>query len=196
MKNWAPLSGGLVDSSIWEEPDHVFRVFMAMLSLKDRDHVVAMDGYKLAKRIHMEVGLVTDALRVLSEPDSRRPEQEFGGRRIQKVEDGWLILQGEAYKAEMQQEARRQRNRRAQAAYRDRQKMKGGGKPLAGEAAYVKALESGDAAGANRVLGGLNGLPEAESSPAIPEVPTREQAVTTNPDSESGQWIDGEWVPD
>jgi hypothetical protein len=140
MKNWAPLWSGLVDSSIWEEPDDVFRVFMAMLSLKDVNHVVSMDGYKLARRIHMEpVERVEAALKTLSEPDPRRKGQEFDGRRIKKVDDGWEILNGEVYRKMVQEEMRRVRNRKAQAAWRERKKVKS--VPQAGERVFVKDVE-------------------------------------------------------
>lgn len=111
-----------MDSSIWEEEDHVFRVFMAMMSLKDSNHVVSMDGYKLARRIHRDLAEVEDALRILSEPDKRRPDQEHEGRRIKKVDDGWLILNGEYYRQLVAMEMRRTRNRRAQASYRERKR--------------------------------------------------------------------------
>lgn len=144
MNNWAPLWSGLVDSSIWEEEDHVFRVFMAMMSLKDANHVVSMDGYRLSKRIHMDLVKVEDALRVLSQPDIRRPGQEHEGRRIRKVEDGWGIINGEYYRQLVREEMKRLRNRRAQQAHRERMRQKQGRtQPQAGEQAYEKALENG-----------------------------------------------------
>lgn len=150
MKSFTPLWNGLVDSSIWEEPDHVFRVFMAMLSLKDANHQVTMDGYKLAKRIHMPVDKVEAALKILSEPDSRRPDQEFEGRRIKKVDGVWEILNGEFYRQMVSDEMRKARNRRAQAAFRERQKLKS--KPLPGETQYVKTLENEGEAAADKLL--------------------------------------------
>jgi hypothetical protein len=143
MNTWAPLWNGLVDSSVWDEPDHVFRVFMAMMSLKDADHIVRYDGYKLAKRIHMtdRMDLLLDALKVLSEPDRLRPGQEFEGRRIEATEEGWRIINGEKYREMVQVERRRARNRKAQQAWRDRKKNKQ--TPLPGETAYVKGAENG-----------------------------------------------------
>jgi hypothetical protein len=153
MNTWAPLCNGLVDSSIWEEPDHVFRVFMAMMSLKDADHVVRYDGYKLAKRIHMreEMDKVLDALKILSSPDNKRPGQEFDGRRIEAVEDGWLLLNGEKYRELAKNEMRKVRQRKAAKAYRDRKKQKQKG-PIAGETTYVKIFEEEGEEAANKWL--------------------------------------------
>lgn len=126
MNSWSPLSDGLVDSSIWEEPDHVFRVFIGMLSIKGPDHVVRMDSYKLHRRLHMDHALVLDALKVMSSPDKRRLGQPHEGRRIEAVEGGWVFLNGEEYREQMSAIMKRARDARAQANYR----AKKAGKPL------------------------------------------------------------------
>lgn len=102
MSGWAPIWSMIVDSSLWEEPDCVCKVFVTMLALKDHDHIVRLDSYKLAKKAHKTEQEVVEALKVLSSPDTRRiAPQEFDGRRIEKVLDGWLILNGEKYKQMM-----------------------------------------------------------------------------------------------
>lgn len=135
MNSWAPLSDGLVDSSIWEEPDHVFRVFIGMMSIKDHTHVVRKNTYELSRRLHMNHEVVLDALKVLSSPDARRPGQPHNGRRIEAVDGGWVLLNGEAYKAKVQLIMKRARDARAQANYRARK----AGKPLP----YPRANSSG-----------------------------------------------------
>jgi len=69
-----------------------------MLALKDKDHVVRYTAYQLGSRAHMPEAEVLECLETLSKPDTKRIEpQPFEGRRIQKVEDGWLILNGQLY---------------------------------------------------------------------------------------------------
>lgn len=126
MNSWAPLSDGIVDSSIWEEPDHVFRVFIGMMSLKGPDHIVRLDSYKLSRRLHMEHPVVLDALKVLESPDTKRPDQPHDGRRLQAVEGGWFFLNGEEYREQVKLIMKRARDARAQANYR----AKKAGKPL------------------------------------------------------------------
>lgn len=126
MNSWAPLSDGIVDSSIWEEPDHVFRVFIGMMSLKGADHIVRLDSYKLSRRLHMEHPVVLDALKVLESPDTKRPDQPHDGRRLQAVEGGWFFLNGEGYREQVKLIMKRARDARAQANYR----AKKDGKPL------------------------------------------------------------------
>lgn len=112
MSSYSPLWSLIVDSSIWEEPDFVRIVFITMLALKDADHVVRRDAYKLAKSAHKSEQEVLEALKVLSSPDKRRLEpQEFDGRRIKKVADGWLILNGQKYRDMMRTLAIRESKR-------------------------------------------------------------------------------------
>jgi hypothetical protein len=136
-----------VDSSIWEEEDHVFRVFMAMMSLKDADHVVRYDGWKLAKRIHMgdELVKVEDALRVLSNPDKRRPGQEFDGKRIEKVEGGWLILNGQKFVDQLAEERKLRRRIYMRNYQREvRRKMAATSPPQATERAAEREYDDAD----------------------------------------------------
>lgn len=104
MNTWTPIWSFIVDSSLWEEPYHVRLLFLTMLSLKDADHVVRWDGYKLSKKSHIKPEECVDGLKVLSSPDKRRAafdcleEQQYEGRRIEKVSAGWLVLNGEKYR--------------------------------------------------------------------------------------------------
>jgi hypothetical protein len=136
MDNWAPLWSSIVDSSLWEEPDYVVKVFLTMLALKDSDHIYRGTAFRLSKRSNKPELEVLDALKILSMPDARRKEhQEFDGRRIKAVEDGWLILNGDKYRQKVRSEMTRMRNLRAQQAFRDRKKN---GTPLPGEETFVR----------------------------------------------------------
>lgn len=125
FRTWAPLWSMIVDSSLWGEPDWVIKVFITILALKDADHVYRGTAYALAQRSKKTEAEVLEALKILSSPDNRRVEaQEFDGRRIELVPDGWLVLNGEKYKELVQQEMKRARDRRAAKAYRDRKKQR------------------------------------------------------------------------
>lgn len=108
MNTWAPLWSKIVDSSVWCEPYFVRVLFTTMLALKDRDSVVRFTPFALSKRANMTEQEVIEALSVLSSPDTRRIEpQPFEGRRIEKVDDGYLILNGEKYREMVQKEWRK-----------------------------------------------------------------------------------------
>lgn len=159
MDTWTPLWSKIVDSSIWCEPDTVRIVFITMLALKDSDHVVRHSAFQLGQRAKKTEDEVLKALKVLSSPDKKRLEpQPYDGRRIQRVEDGWLMLNGEEYRKKVSDEMRKARIRRAQSSYRQKHKVKKEDKPAsagykAREAVAVKVLEAGDEEGFERMAG-------------------------------------------
>src|SRR3982750_1865410 len=95
---WAPLFAQIVDSSLWLESDVVVKVFLTMLAKKNKDMVVRGTAFNIAQWAKKTEQEVLDALRILSSPDTKRIEpQQFEGRRIERVADGWLILNGKVY---------------------------------------------------------------------------------------------------
>lgn len=138
----------IVDSSLWEEPDSVIKVYLTMIALKDEDHVYRGTAFGLGKRANKSEGEVLEALKVLCAPDSKRREaQAHDGRRLKAVEDGWFVFNGPKYREMVALEAKRARDRRAAKAYRERKKsgQAVSGRFMAGEGAYVKAKENGAA---------------------------------------------------
>lgn len=117
------------------------KVFMTMMALKDADHIVRMNAYEIGQAARKDEVEVLEALKILSSPDRERKEaQPYEGRRIKAVEEGWLLLNGEKYRAQVALEMKRARNRRAQAAYRKRQQKDD---PLPGEDRFVAAAKNG-----------------------------------------------------
>jgi hypothetical protein len=124
VNTWAPIWSGIVDSSLWEESGDVVKVFMTLLATKDSDHISRLDAYRIGKKCNLDEIVVLDILKVLASPDKRRKtQQDFEGRRIKAVEDGWLILNGQKYRDMVSKEMLKARNRRSQEAYRKRQKQ-------------------------------------------------------------------------
>ena len=121
---------------------------MTMLAIKEPDHVVRMPFRRLCKKANMEPDVCQGALQVLMEPDTRSiDDQPFEGRRIQLVDGGWLVLNGEHYRQEMSKLMLRirktewQRNDRA-----NKRANKVASKPLPGESGYVAAERAGASA--------------------------------------------------
>lgn len=143
MNTWAPIWSTIVDSSLWEEDGDTVKVFMTMIATKDSDHICRLDAYRIAKKCYLDELKVLDILKLLASPDQRRKtQQQYEGRRIKAVEDGWLILNGEKYRAMVRDEMRKARNRRAQAAWRARRSKTAGG-PSAEELRQVKEFNNG-----------------------------------------------------
>jgi hypothetical protein len=145
MNTWTPIFSKLVDSSVWSEPDYVCKVFVTLLALKDSDQVVRHTAFAIGKKCwptdEKAEERALEAFKILASPDNRRIEpQPFEGRRIEKVEDGWLVLNGLYYEDMMRSISRKVYKARKQREYRAMAR----GKPLHGEVAAVKALENGD----------------------------------------------------
>lgn len=171
--SWSPLWSGIVMSSLWDEDDYVIKIFITMLALKDSDHICRSSVYQLHKVTGKSQEQVMEALKILSSPDQRRQDhQEFEGRRIEAVEEGWLILNGEKYRAKVKQEMKRSRDRKAQQKFRDKQKLAEqypvSPPPSGREQRFVNAHERGDQEEADRIA--AEGLPEStgESAATIP----------------------------
>lgn len=113
VNTWAPLFSRIVDSSLWLEPDYVVKVFLTMMAKKDSDMVVRGSAFNISQWAKKSEQETLDALKILSSPDTKRIEKQlFDGRRIERVEDGWLILNGKLYRDLMVKENERARKRR------------------------------------------------------------------------------------
>lgn len=144
MNTWAPLWSGIVDSSLWEEDGDVVKVFMTILATKDADHICRMDAYRIGRKCNIDELKILDILKLLASPDKRRKiKQEFEGRRIKAVEDGWMVLNGAKYRQMVQDEMRKRRWAKAQANVRLKKKSTKKG-PSPGERGYVNAADRGD----------------------------------------------------
>jgi hypothetical protein len=160
MNTWTPLWNGIVESSVWLEPDYVRVIWITLLAIKDSDDVARGSAFQISRKANKTEAETIKALKILASPDKKRLEkQPHDGRRIKKVEDGWLILNGMVYRERVQDEMRKARWRRAQAAKRKR--LRDGLDGRAASAEYkarekraVAAAEAGDNDLADRIAAG------------------------------------------
>ena len=139
MNVYAPLFNKVVDSSLWLETDLVVKVFLTMLAKKDSDHVVRGNAFMIGQWSKKTEAEALEALAVLAAPDTKRLEpQPHEGRRIEKVEDGWLVLNGQAYEDLARKVARRFYKARKAREYREKEAELRRGRPLPGEQAFCK----------------------------------------------------------
>lgn len=125
MNTWTPVFGSIVDSSIWAESDLVVKVFVTMLAKRGADNVVYASAYQIGHWARKTEKEALEALQVLASPDKKRLEpQKFEGRRIQKVEGGWLILNGQHYQEVMRSMNRKNYKATKEREYRRRRKDK------------------------------------------------------------------------
>lgn len=123
MAGFVKVYGTILDSSIWLEAESTRIVFLTMLLACDRDGYVAASVGGLAHKANTSREKCEAALAILEAPDgdSRTPDND--GRRIEKVQGGWKVLNYQHYR-EMRTEkqiedADRQARHRAQKQGKD-----------------------------------------------------------------------------
>lgn len=112
-----------------------------MLAVKDADFVVRGNAYQFAMRFKMTEKEVLEGLKILSSPDKKRLEkQPYDGRRIERVSDGWLILNADKYRAMVKKYKKENRNEYMREYMKKRRKRS----PTLAEKNYVKQYENGE----------------------------------------------------
>ncbi|MBX3173292.1 MAG: hypothetical protein KF709_02715 [Gemmatimonadaceae bacterium] len=95
---YAKLSSTITRSSIWREPPATRVVWIALLALANRDGFVKGVEAWLAAEANVSRDECREALRTFMEPDPESQDQDYGGRRVEKVEGGWLVLNYPKYR--------------------------------------------------------------------------------------------------
>jgi hypothetical protein len=118
---YTKLFNEIVLSTIWRENDTTRLVWITMLALRNKHHVVEASVPGLADCARVSVEACREALKVLSDPDPDSRSQEAEGRRIEACEGGWFIINGEKFRRKMSEEERREKNAIYQARWRKKQ---------------------------------------------------------------------------
>jgi len=122
MAGYAKLHSAILDSTIWNEPNHVRIVWITMLAMADADGYVAAAVPGLAYRAHVSIQECEQALGKFLAPDPYSRTQEHEGRRITEADGGWILLNYQKHREERNLERRREQNREAQARWRAKRK--------------------------------------------------------------------------
>lgn len=133
---YTKLFSSIVASTIWREDDKTRLVWITMLALKDERHVVEASLPGLADLARVSLEECQAALEKLESEDKYSRSKEFGGRRIEKCDGGWVILNGEYYRHKLSLDERREYQRNYHREYRKRRKV------LSTEAACLGAQQA------------------------------------------------------
>ena len=120
---YTPLFKDILASSIWSEPPETRIVWISMLAMMDADGYVGGSISGLARINGLTPQQVQEAIECLenSDPESRSDEHE--GRRIEKVDRGWMVLNAVKMRELAKKEA--ERHRKATWARKQYAKKKG-----------------------------------------------------------------------
>jgi hypothetical protein len=111
MAGFTKLFHSILHSTIWREPDHVRIVWITMLALADQHGEVMASVPGLADISRVTRQQCEQALAVLAAPDPDSRNQEHGGRRVNAIDGGWLVLNYSAYRQRMSKDERRDKDR-------------------------------------------------------------------------------------
>lgn len=92
MAGFTKLSSDIVDSSIWDESPETCKVWITLLALADPEGYVRGSEGWLAGKSRVSMGKCVLALNTFQQPDIRSRNPKNGGKRIEKTENGWKIL--------------------------------------------------------------------------------------------------------
>ena len=137
---YTKLFSSIIASTIWREDDKTRLVWITMLAMKNERHIVEASVPGLADMARVSLKECEAALSKLESPDKWSRNQEHKGRRVEKCDGGWRILNGEHYRQLMSKEERREYQKLYHREYRKRRKVLGNGAACDGAR---KAIEDG-----------------------------------------------------
>lgn len=92
------LDSGIVKSSIWSSPLETRILWITMLAIKDENGFVECSRSGLIRLANIPADKFDSAIIELESPDPDSKSQEFDGRRIDKIDGGWIVLNHEKYR--------------------------------------------------------------------------------------------------
>lgn len=92
------LFGSILDSSIWGEDNDTRILWITMLVMADANGVVRASTSGLVRRAHVSEEAFRRSIKILESPDLDSKNQDYGGRRVEKVDGGWMVLNYKKYR--------------------------------------------------------------------------------------------------
>jgi hypothetical protein len=90
----------ILTSTIWQEPNDCKVLWFAILALKGPDQICRATIPALAQIASISIDDCKRYMTKFQEPDEYSRSQEHEGRRLEQVEGGYLVLNGERYQYE------------------------------------------------------------------------------------------------
>lgn len=111
----------ILDSTIWLAPDTQRLVWITLIAAMDEDSIARFAAPEnLAIRARVSVKACKAALKAFESPDPHGLHQENEGRRIERIPDGWLVLNGQKYREIVTKIVERERTKERVRKWRER----------------------------------------------------------------------------
>jgi hypothetical protein len=119
VSGYTKLFNSILSSTIWREDLPTKVVWVTMLAMADRDGIIEGSIPGLAHLAGATIKQTETAIQKFLSPDpySRTPEHE--GRRIEKVDGGWRLLNADKYRNRMSKADIQERDRLRKQRYRE-----------------------------------------------------------------------------
>jgi hypothetical protein len=112
------LDHGIIHSSIWSEPLPTRVLWITMLAMKDDSGFVASSRSGLIRAANITPDEFDKAIKCLESPDEESRTRDYDGRRVEKVEGGWVILNHEKYR--LHEDLKKEKHREYMRKWRDK----------------------------------------------------------------------------
>lgn len=120
---YAKLFSSILDSSVWLQPPTTRLVWLTLLAAKDQDGFARFATVEnLAARARVTLKEATIAVGALEGPDADSSNPDHGGRRIERVPGGWMVLNAGLYDAIAKREQEREQIRERVRRHRDKKR--------------------------------------------------------------------------
>lgn len=130
--SYTKLSSSILTSTIWMEGPNIKLVWITLLVLADKNGEVTATIPGLAWTAGVPLQDCEAAINKFLAPDpySRTPDDE--GRRLERIEGGWSLLNHQKYRLMAGKDEQKSSNAQRQQRWRDRQERNGKGAPRNG----------------------------------------------------------------
>jgi hypothetical protein len=120
MTGYTKLFSSILDSTIWQEDAETRVVWITMLAMSDQHGEVPSSIPGLAKRAGVALAVCEKALLKFLSPDPYSRTPDFEGRRIEKMDGGWRLLNYLKYRERATHEDQRRLNADRQRRFKER----------------------------------------------------------------------------
>lgn len=188
--SYSKLFSSILASTIWNEDNATRIVWITMLAMKDRDGIVEASVPGLAVLARVSPSECEKAIAVLSAPDPDSRTQTHDGRRIEKCDGGWFIINHDLYQMKGSADEQKEKTRIRVERYRQRQRCGVTvGNAVKREETQVTPLGLGLGLGSLSSSGSLSSaVPEGATAPRAARIPDASKPDDVSPEV----WAD--WV--
>ena len=123
MAGYTKLFGTIITSTVWQEDAETKVIWITLLALVDKNGLVEATIPGISHIARVSIEKVEQAMNKFLSPDQYSRSSEFEGRRIEKIDGGYLILNYAKYRARMRSEERQEYQRKYQQNYRQKESV-------------------------------------------------------------------------